>query len=444
MSTIDQGDLLARFSGETEGGNYFVSNYPPFSAWSEGALESPPRAMTLSGSPEAALGVYVHVPFCRKRCHFCYFKVYTDKGNAEVEAYIDAVIAEAALMAAMPITQGRRVSFLYIGGGTPSYLSARQLRRLIEGLGALVDLSALDEFTLECEPGTVSKSKLAVLSELGVTRLSLGVESLDDEILEINGRAHRLRHVDKVWQIAKESGIPQLNLDLISGLVGEREETWQSGVKRLMGMDADSVTIYQMEMPRNTTFFKARGRGELMADALPDWPTKRRWSQVAFSALEAQGYQLTSAVTAVRDAARSRFVYRDSLWGGADMVGLGVSSFGHVAGTHYQNEKHITRYVDRLGAGELPIQRGYVMSADERLTREAVLLLKRGSLDLARLERRYGVDPQERFKVALEAIVEADFARLEGRVLSLSRDALLQVDRLLPAFFADEHLPVAQ
>lgn len=441
MDSVDRQELFGRFTGATEGGTYFVSNYPPFAAWSPNAVASPPAVLNQPGDEATPLGVYVHVPFCRKRCHFCYFKVYTGQNARDVEAYVNAVVGEAALLRALPVVDGRPVRFLYIGGGTPSYLSARQLHQLVEGIRPLVDHTDLQEFTLECEPGTVSPAKLKALADLGVTRLSIGVESLDDPILERNGRAHRLQHVEEVWARARDSGIPQLNLDLISGLVGETDESWKRTVDRLIAMAPDSVTIYQMEMPRNTTFFKARTSGELDGGDLPDWPTKRRWSREAFDALEAEGYHLTSAVTATRNVERTSFVYRDSLWGGADMLGLGVSAFSHVGGTHYQHDKHIERYVERVAAGELPIQRGYVMDPDERLVRETVLLLKTGRLDLARLERRHGVAARDRFAGPIDALIDAGLATCDDAHLTLTRDALLQVDRLLPAFFAPEHRP---
>jgi oxygen-independent coproporphyrinogen-3 oxidase len=434
---------LSRFTGATEGGTYFVSNYPPFSAWSDEAVEASPAVLHQPGDPETPLGVYVHVPFCRKRCHFCYFKVYTGQNARDVETYLEAVRAEAALLAELPAAAGRPVRFLYVGGGTPSYLSARQLRQLVDGLAPLTDRADLEEFTLECEPGTVSPAKLTALSDLGVTRLSVGVESLDDEVLARNGRAHRLQHVDEVWAWALDSGIPQLNLDLISGLVGETDASWRRTIERLLTMAPDSVTIYQMEMPQNTTFFKSRSAGELSADQLPDWPTKRRWAKEAFDALEAEGYRLTSGVTAARDPDQTPFVYRDSLWGGADMLGLGVSAFSHVGGTHYQHEKHIARYVERVTAGELPVQRGYVMDSDERLIRETVLLLKTGQLDLGRLQRRHGADPRERFSGPISALLAEGLASCDDTHLRLSREALLQVDRLLPAFFEPRHRPTA-
>src|SRR5690606_19120549 len=144
--------------------------------------------------PGTPLGVYVHVPFCRKRCRFCYFKVYTERSSAEVRAYVDGIAREAAMYAGRPFVGERALSYVYVGGGTPSYLSSDQIRALFAGLRASFDWDASAELTYECEPGTVRLPKIEALRELGVTRVSLGVESFDDGLLELNGRAHEARH----------------------------------------------------------------------------------------------------------------------------------------------------------------------------------------------------------------------------------------------------------
>ena len=168
-------------------GNYFVSNYPPFSFWKPefvpdflAALERPPLP--------TPLGLYCHIPFCRKRCHFCYFKVYTDKDSQAIRGYLDALLAELTIYAGKPFIGGRRPAFVYFGGGTPSYLSVDQLRFLTDGLKRLLPWDEVQEVTFECEPGTLTDHKLTALRQLGVTRLSLGIEHFDDHILEINGR----------------------------------------------------------------------------------------------------------------------------------------------------------------------------------------------------------------------------------------------------------------
>src|SRR3984957_15111288 len=136
---------------QTTVGNYFVSNYPPFSFWKPEFVPDGPAAMERPpASPLAPLGVYLHIPFCRKRCHFCYFRVYTDKKNDEIQSYLDTALIELGLFAKMPAIRGRKAKFVYFGGGTPSFLSSEQLVALTDGMKGLVSWEGADEVTFEC------------------------------------------------------------------------------------------------------------------------------------------------------------------------------------------------------------------------------------------------------------------------------------------------------
>ncbi|HEX5084660.1 MAG TPA: radical SAM protein, partial [Blastocatellia bacterium] len=168
---------------KTEVGNYFVSNYPPFSQWKPENIPDAISALNQAPRVEQPLGLYIHIPFCRKRCKFCYFKVYTDKNASEIEVYLNALIRENEIYSRMPALQGRQLRLAYFGGGTPSYISEKQLRHLVEGLNRHVSWANAEEVTFECEPGTLRRSKLETLKEIGVTRLSLGVEHFNDDIL---------------------------------------------------------------------------------------------------------------------------------------------------------------------------------------------------------------------------------------------------------------------
>jgi oxygen-independent coproporphyrinogen-3 oxidase len=424
---------------ETTVGNYFVSNYPPFSFWKPelagevyDAMERPPRP----GNP---LGIYVHIPFCRKRCHFCYFKVYTDKDSASIRGYIEAVLQECALYARKPFVGGRKPNFIYFGGGTPSYLSPDQLRHLTDGMKALLPWDEAEEVTFECEPGTLTDHKLKAIRELGVTRLSLGVENFDDHILEINGRAHHSKEIARAYAYAREIGFPQLNIDLIAGMVEETEANWRECVRKTIELSPDSVTIYEMEIPYNTTIYqRMKTEGKLVAP-VADWEVKRGWVKYAFGELEQAGYHVASAYTAVKDPARTKFVYRDRLWEGADLLSLGVASFGHIGGTHYQNQHDFEPYVKSVQKGELPIWRALTPTADERLIREFILQLKLGHVSRAYFTKKFGTDPADRFAEPLRRLQDWGFLRVEGDQVLLNRDGLLQVDRLLHEFFLPQH-----
>ncbi|MGK0157890.1 MAG: oxygen-independent coproporphyrinogen-3 oxidase, partial [Neolewinella sp.] len=340
----------------TTAGNYFVANYPPFSCWKREDAGLALARLAEPPAPKTPFGLYVHIPFCRKRCDFCYFRVYTDKDSRAVRRYIHAVIEEVRMHAENAAVKGRKPEFVYFGGGTPSYLSVDQLKMLFEGIQKYLPWDDAREVTFECEPGTLQEKKIRALKELGITRLSLGVENFDPDILERNNRAHRAKEIDKAYAIAREVGFRQINIDLIAGMVGETDANWQMCIERTIEMAPDSVTIYQMEIPYNTTVAsRMKESGEATAP-VADWQTKRRWVDQAFSALEQQGYHVGSAYTAARGD-DAKFLYRDGLWHGADLLGVGVASFSHVGGVHFQNVHDFDPYIEVVESGQLPIHR---------------------------------------------------------------------------------------
>ena len=420
-------------SDVTEPGSYFVANYPPFTRWTADAVPDVLAAFAAPPTHEP-LGLYLHVPFCRKRCKFCYFRVYTDVAAADVERYSLALAREAAIAAARPAVAGRPLRYVYFGGGTPSFLSVKQLERLVAGLHASFGWDDAEEVTFECEPGTLSEPKVKALKAIGMTRISLGVENFNDGILEANGRAHLSAEILRAWDWIKAADFPSTNLDLIAGMVGETDELWRATIEQTLALEPDSVTIYQMELPYNTVFVKdAKGEGRDVPVA--DWATKRRWVGEAFDRFVGRGYAVSSGYTLVRDPARVHFRYRDMLWEGSDLVALGVASFGHLSGVHYQNEPHWDPYLDAVESGRLPIQRGLKPSPRERLIRELVLGLKKGTVDTQRLAATYGIDPLVEWQDAWQHLADAGWLAARGPLPVLTREGLLRVDSLLPVFF---------
>jgi oxygen-independent coproporphyrinogen-3 oxidase len=422
---------------KTEVGNYFVANYPPFSQWkpeyipeAHDALSQPPRT-------EEPLGLYLHIPFCRKRCTFCYFKVYTDKNSSEIETYLDALIKENELYSLTPAFQGRQLRFAYFGGGTPSYISEKQLHHLVEGLNRHVSWQNAEEVTFECEPGTLRKSKLETLKQIGVTRLSLGIEHFDDQILAANGRAHLSAEIYRAYEWAREVDFPQVNIDLIAGMVGETEEKWRACVRRAIELEPDSVTIYQMELPYNTVI--SREMINLGVDSpIADWPTKRRWVDYAFREFQDQGYRVASAYTIATTRKPCRFIYTDALWHGGDMIGLGVSSFSHFGGVHFQNAHSFEEYVHHLDKNQLPLCRALRLTPKQQLIREMILQLKTGALDAGYFRQKFGIDVWTEFQPAYQRLVDLELLDRQNGTINLTRQGLLQVDSFLSDFFEPE------
>ena len=423
---------------ETTAGNYFVANYPPFSFWTPERVPEALAALETPPAPGTGLGLYLHIPFCRKRCHFCYFKVLTDVNAQQVARYVDAALTELRTYVSKPFLGGRRPDFIYFGGGTPSYLSARQFTDLTDRMKELLPWDQAEEVAFECEPGTVTEQKLEAIRATGVTRLSLGVENFDDHILEINGRAHHSKEIERAYGWARAIGFPQINIDLIAGMVEETEANWRRCIEKTVALAPDSVTIYQMEVPYNTGIYRQmKAEGKLVAP-VADWETKRAWVKYAFAELERAGYTISSAYTAVKNP-QTKFLYRDRLWTGADLVGLGVASFSHIGGAHFQNEHDFTTYLAKVAGGSLPIYRALATTAEERLIRELILQLKLGHVSCAYFQQKFGVDIRERFATQFRYLTQEGFASIEGDTVQLTRDALLQVDSLLHPFFLPVH-----
>ncbi len=425
-------------SAKTEVGSYFISNYPPFSQWTreqlpeiEAALRQPPAAVPL--------GLYLHIPFCRKRCKFCYFKVFTENKASDIETYVSALSREIELVSQLPVLGGRPFRFVYFGGGTPSFLSSRQLTSLVDRLRANIRWDHAEEVTFECEPGTLSESKIKTLRELGVTRLSLGVENFSDHILSENGRAHLSAEVYRAWDWIQDTGFPNVNIDLIAGMVGETWDNWKENIQRLLTLGPDSVTIYQMELPFNTVYSQDI-LGNKIETPVADWDTKRAWVDYAFDVLLAAGYHVSSAYTVVRDPHRVNFSYRDNLWQGSDMLATGIASFGHVSGVHYQNLPDWNSYIQPLlEQGRLPLGRALRPSGHQRLIRELILQIKRGYLDADYFRRKFGAEILNEWADTWQQYAARGWLAVAGDRVTLTRQGLLRVDSLLPAFFEPEH-----
>ncbi len=423
---------------KTDVGSYFISNYPPYSQWTADGLEAVTAAMQQSPAP-VSLGLYLHIPFCRKRCKFCYFRVYTDKRADEIETYLSALSREIELVSNLPCLGGRPYRFVYFGGGTPSFLSVRQLHSLVDRLRQHTDWSQAEEVTFECEPGTLSEPKVQALREIGVTRLSLGVENFGDAVLQENGRAHLSAEVYRAWDWITAAAFHNVNIDLIAGMVGETWDNWRDSVRRTVELAPDSVTIYQMELPFNTVYSRDILDHKL-ASPVADWNTKRAWVEYAFQELETAGYSVSSAYTMVKHQDRVNFSYRDNLWQGADLLATGVASFGHISGVHYQNETEWVHYLRRLlELGQLPLQRGMRPTPHQLLVRELILQLKRGYLHPETFRKKFDVDIVAHWRSEWEDYQRDGLLTLEPQTIRLTRAGLLQVDQLLPAFFEPQH-----
>lgn len=424
-------------------GSYFISTYPPFSTWKRESVPLAHRILDSSkdSSKATPLGLYIHIPFCVQRCSYCYYLSFDNKSASDIEKYFDALVHELELYKQKPMLANRQPEFVYFGGGTPSLPNERLIEKLIKNLQSVYSWENAKEVTFECAPNSVTQSKLRVLKQTGVTRISMGIQTFDDDVLRRNGRVHLSSDVERAYETIRKVGFDVVNIDLIVGLPGETDDVFYESVRRVIQLEPECVTIYQLEIPLNTPLYR-----NLESDSLKElpasWDTKRNRLVHGFEMLTRVGYSVCSAYAAIKDPVKHRFVYQDAQYHGADLLGIGVASFSYLQGVHYQNQTSYDSYIAKLQEKKLPIHRAYELNVEEQMVREFILQLKLGSVDADYFQSKFSVNPIKQFANIIEPLEKQGWIESHPHGLSTTPEGLLHVDHMIPTFYLPKHKDV--
>jgi oxygen-independent coproporphyrinogen-3 oxidase len=283
--------------------------------------------------------LYVHIPFCPKVCPYCsFYKEASDRNKTR--SFLDAVLTESECYA--PQLKPQTVFF---GGGTPTALSTSQLEYLIGGLRDRIDFSDLQEFTVEMNPATVSCEKANVLRALGVNRVSMGVQSWDAAMLLTLGRVHTAHQARRSYEILREAGFDNINLDLIFSVPGQNRELWRASLEETLALEPNHISAYCLTYEEDTEYFARLSRSEYQPDAALDADL----FEMAINMLESAGfcqYEISNYSRPGREC-RHNLAY----WLGADFVGLGPSAFSTADNDRWKNVSNTAAYVAALEAG---------------------------------------------------------------------------------------------
>jgi len=282
--------------------------------------------------------IYVHVPFCARICPYCaFYKELLDRSQTPrfCEALLGELRQEAKDRHLIPST-------IYFGGGTPTALTTAQLEFLLGGFRDALDLSKLIEWTMEANPGSVSESKAALLRRLGITRISLGIQSWDDDLLKLLGREHNAKQGEESFQILRGAGFSNINVDLMFGLPGQTIHQWRSTLERSVSLKPEHISTYCLTYEEDTEFFLRLARGEFRQD--PD--TDSEFFELTMSILETAGYEHYEISNYARPGFRS--AHNRAYWSGSDYLGIGPSAFSTIGMTRWQNISDFRRYADAV------------------------------------------------------------------------------------------------
>lgn len=360
-------------------------------------------------------GLYLHVPFCRSKCGYCDF--YSVASAAAIPTWLEAIAGE------MLLYRGRFPAFdsLYLGGGTPTILGARQLAALMAQLRRHFTFAHDAEITIEANPDDIAPDKLKVLRDLGINRLSLGIQSVDDRDLAYLGRSHRAGQALKALDEIRASGFPGVGVDLIYGLEGQSLPSWQRTLEQVLVFRPEHLSCYQLTFAKSTPLGKQQAAGRVH-------PISEQWQRAFFlftsRYLRKHGYHHYE-VSNFAQSRETRCRHNLKYWNHVPTLGLGPSAHSFQAGSRWWNVRSIKRYCGLLESGQAPVEASETLSADQ-LALEALALGLRTS-DGAALHA-VGDDLQGR-KV-LEALQRARLVTVANGRIQPTRRGFLVADSL--------------
>jgi oxygen-independent coproporphyrinogen III oxidase len=411
---------------------HFINSYPPFN------LTRPVESEALLQPAELLL--YLHIPFCPTICTYCFYKKFGNPSHSVVETYLQYLKREIELFAAAESMRRRRaLKTIYIGGGTPTVLTADQLADLMSVVRSHFDCSALQEFSCEIMPHapTAGADKLTALKELGVTRISFGVESFDEELLHRHNRPCSRELYDRTYQMVCDLQFDNVNVDMMSGLAGATWDTWTADVQSLIRWSPPSTTIYKTEVYYNTTMFAGMRLGKSSPALISD-EEEIRHIRHAYQALQQSGYMVDTCASLLREPRFTHLHYR-SHFEGSELKGLGLSAHSCFGGALHQNASELTDYYAMLDVGRLPIKRAHRLSARDRISQAMVYGLKYLAVSRAQFVERFGIDMTVLYGPLIRQLVDSGVLTLDDEYLRITPEHYIFVDDVCRQFFLPEY-----
>ena len=352
--------------------------------------------------------LYLHIPFCHRVCPYCSFYKHTP-GSTPIGAFVDALAVEAKNRITAPVRT------LYLGGGTPSMLSPRHLTQLFSELHETIDFSTLDEVTLEANPATFDLAKARLFRELGVTRVSLGIQSFTPQVLQTLGREHTVEQAAESVAILREAGMPQVNIDLMFSIPGQSEADWEATLRHAVLLGPDHLSAYNLTYEEDTAFFESLRRGEVGLNEDVD----ARFFHLADDFLTGEGFDHYETSNYAKPGKRSS--HNQGYWRGEEYLGLGPSAVSTIGSVRSKNVADTAKYVAQVGAiGHALVESETLDAEARRLERIALGLRTTEGIPLALLDS----DARQR----VETLVEEGLASIAGDHLVLIHHGRALVD----------------
>ena len=368
---------------------------------------------------------YVHIPFCTQICYYCDFSKVFIK-NQPVDSYLEHLLEEFRFY------DIQKLRTLYIGGGTPTALSAPQLEVLLKGLTKNLDLSVLEELTIEANPGDLDADKIAVLKNSAVNRVSLGVQTFDDKMLKKIGRSHLEKDIYENIDRLKLAGFDNISIDLIYALPGQTMDQVKENVAKAIGLDIPHMSLYSLILENHTVFMNRMRRGKL---PLPKEELEAEMFEYIIAELERAGFEHYE----ISNFSKLGFESRHNLmyWDNAEYYGIGAGASGYVNGIRYKNHGPIRHYLSAVEEGNARITEEH-LSQKEQMEEEMFLgLRKKSGVSMARFEEKFGRSFDELYGEIVRDLVQKGLMQIEGDRVRMTKRGLFLGDTVAERFILE-------
>ena len=368
---------------------------------------------------------YVHIPFCTQICYYCDFSKVFIK-NQPVDSYLEHLLEEFRSY------DIQKLRTLYIGGGTPTALSAPQLEVLLNGLTKNLDLSVLEELTIEANPGDLDVDKIAVLKQSPVNRVSLGVQTFDDKMLKKIGRSHLEKDIYENIDRLKLAGFDNISIDLIYALPGQTIDQVKDNVAKAISLDIPHMSLYSLILENHTVFMNRMRRGKL---PLPKEELEAEMFEYIIAELERAGFEHYE----ISNFSKPRFESRHNLmyWDNAEYYGIGAGASGYVDGVRYKNHGPIRHYLNAVEAGNARITEEHLKQREQMEEEMFLGLRKKSGVSMARFEEKFGRSFDGLYGEIIRDLVQQGLIQVDGDRVRMTKRGLFLGDTVAERFILE-------
>ncbi|MEK3995615.1 radical SAM family heme chaperone HemW [Psychrobacillus sp. FSL K6-2365] len=358
-------------------------------------------------------GVYIHIPFCHQICNYCDFNKFFFQ-NQPVDEYIESLGKEMSLW--QNDAEPAKIDTIFIGGGTPTSLTVEQLDRLLSLIHKHIPMEHVTEFTSEANPDELTLEKMQLMRKYGVNRLSMGVQTFDQDLLKVLGRTHSNDHVYEVIEYAKQTEFPSISIDLMYGLPNQTMEQWKASLQEAFRLKIPHISAYSLLVEPKTIFYNLLSKGKL---SLPGEDLEAEMYSYLLEEMKNHGYTQYEISNFAYEGKESK--HNLLYWNNDEYIGLGAGAHGYVNGVRYSNHGPLKKYMQTIDLGEKPLMMQKEVTKVEKMEEEMFLgLRKNEGVSLEKFEGRYGITLHDIYGKELDELLQKELIIIQDNFVRLT------------------------